>query len=122
MLGITLTVIPSNFCIVVLAIGNLSSGDTVEKIVLLELPAMVLIGGLIGFGTGIILPNMWLVVVGTQTGWFGGLLALGIAQELFQNQLNNNLWSYMAYVVLIGCGILAGLSPALIARFLKGAR
>ena len=122
LLGIVLTVIPSAFCLAVLAVGNLSSGANFAQIILWPLPAMVLIGGMVGLGTGIILPKMWwLVVIETQLGWFGGLLAIGLLGEMLQIQPHGNLVSYAGYALLICCGVLFGLSPALIVRFVKGA-
>ena len=96
--SIMLTVIPSTFCLAVLAVGNLSSGANFVQILLWPLPAMVLIGGMVGLGTGIILPKMWwLVVIETQLGWFAGLLAIGLLGEMLQNTPHGNLVSYAGH-------------------------
>jgi hypothetical protein len=121
--SIALTVLPSFLCLAVLAVGNLSTGPHFVEAILFPIPAMILIGGIIGWGTGIILPKMWwLVVLETQLGWFSGLLAIGLLGEMLQNPPHGNLVSYAGYALLICCGVLAGLSPALIVRFVKGSR
>lgn len=121
LLSIILTVIPSTFCLAVLGVGNLSSGANFAEIVLLPLPAMVLIGGVTGLGTSVIFPKWWLVVVGSQLGWIGGLFGAALVAELLFSP-HDPLSAVYAYTLLICCGFVAGLLPALIARFLKGAR
>lgn len=122
LLGIALTVLPSTFCVIPLAAGNLSNGVGVALDILVILPAMVLIGSIIGLGTSVLLSKTWLVVVGTQLGWLGGLLTIGLVGKLLQIGPHDSFVSIGAYLLLICSGIIIGLSPALIVRFIKGGR
>jgi hypothetical protein len=122
LLGIALTVIPSTFCLVVLGAGNLSSGTTIGLAILVALPALVVIGGMIGYGTSTISPNKWLVVLGSQIGWLGGLLTVGLIQRHFQIPPGGILLAVGIYTLWICIGVLAGLAPALVARYINGVK
>lgn len=116
------TVIPSICCLLILETLSLSGAAVVGDTILVGLPALVLIGGTIGYGTSVISPNKWLVVFGTQVGWFGGLLIVGLTRALFSIPVGGRLLSYATYALWICFGVLAGLVPALVARYMNGVK
>lgn len=122
LLGILVTVLPSTCCLVILGAGNLSSGAAIGLAVLAALPALVLIGGMIGYGASTISPNKWLVVLGSQIGWLGGLLTVGLIQRHFKIPPGGIPLAIGVYALWICIGVLAGLVPALIARYINGVR
>jgi hypothetical protein len=121
-LGIVLTVIPSFLCVYVGEAANLSGGNTFGKALLFIVLTMTFVGGIIGFVTSVVLPNRWLLVVGSQMGWVGGLLLAAILVDALDILPSNTLFPFYFITFVICCAIVAGLLPALIARFIKGTR
>src|SRR5262249_36850448 len=101
---------------------SLSDGTFYWHFLLGALPALVLIGGLVGYGTSIISAHKWLVVFGAQVGWLGGFAIVGLFATLFPLSPDGSLLSYEAYALWIFFGVLAGLAPALVARYVNGVR
>jgi hypothetical protein len=121
-LGIVLTVIPSFLCVYVGEAANLSGGNTFGKALLFIVLTMTFVGGIIGFVTSVVLPNRWLLVVGSQIGWLGGLLLAAILVDALDILPSNALFPFYFITFVVCCAIVAGLLPVLIARFIKGAR
>jgi hypothetical protein len=119
LLGVTLTVLPSTCFLWFLLAGDLATDANTLKALLINLAATLLIGGGIGLGTSFIFPNKWLLVVGTQLGWFGGLLGTALIGEMIPITRYNPLPSYEGFALLICCGLVAGLFPAVFARLWK---
>jgi len=122
LLGIVLTVIPSCLCVWVGEAANLSGGDTFWKAILFIVLIMTLIGGIIGFATSVILPNRWVVVVGSQLGWIGGLVLGALIATALPISPYDPLSPLYFVTIVIGCGLVAGLLPLLIASFIQGGR
>jgi hypothetical protein len=70
----------------------------------------------------VILPNRWLVVVGSQMGWFGGLVLGAFITDALHISPYDPLSPVYSVTFVICCGLVAGLSPALIASFIQGGR
>ena len=111
-MGIVLTVIPSFLCVYVGEAANLSGGDTFGKAILFIVLTMTFIGGTIGFVTSLVLPNRWLVVVGSQMGWVGGLVLGAFTTNALQISIYDPRFPVYFVTLIICCGIVAGLSVA----------
>jgi len=121
-LGIVLTVVPSFLCVYVGEAANLSGGNTFGKALLFIVLTMAFVGGTIGFVTSMVLPNKWVVVIGSQLGWIGGLVLGALIGTALPISPYDPLSPFYFVTFVIGCGLVAGLAPVLIASFIKGGR
>ena len=121
-LGIVLTVIPSFLCVYVGEAANLSGGNTFGKALLFIVLTMTFVGGTIGFVTSMVLPNKWVVFIGSQLGWIGGLVLGALIATALPISPYDPLSPLYFVTFIIGCGLVAGLLPVLIASFIKSGR